>query len=465
MNPISLTDQAELLELRQMEHPSMHAILCPAFWHRAVDAYVFDKDGRRWIDFTSSIAVANAGHSNPQIAQAVREALQDELFTTYTFPHRKRLALSRRLHHLLQDATNGADYRMQYMTAGTEAVEAAISVALAYHRKKRAAIISFYNAFHGNTLAADSLSGAVSYSVYKNSDGQEIHFVKLPYIHRQLTTVPSLFTELGRMLRKYDLSASDVAAVIVEPYQGKGVFVAEQQFIEDIVTFCKQENALVIFDEIQSGFYRTGTWFAFEHFKVVPDIVCFGKGLTSSLPMSGVAVKSSVLDAAEGLDMPSTHSANPIACAAALASIEVLDDDKVRAVQSQLAQMLSAGIAAMADAFGPTISYSEAFGMTASLHFTGHDQPSSEIARRVVSRCFENGLLVTGPNGPFKSYIRITPPLTIDPATLQKGLNTLNKVLKEIYSELPSATLQSSHQFEQQPRAHRRRSNLQSASA
>lgn len=430
INPLHHTSD-DMHDLQALEHPSMFNACGAVFWEKAKGARVFAQD-HEWIDFTSSVAVANAGHSNDRIIEAIRAALDNELITTYTFPHRMRLTLYRRLRALLRDST-GKDYKLHFMCSGTEAVEAAVDVVAEYYRDKDPlVIVSFVNAFHGNTLKSSAASGHARSSMYQDDEGKRIYFVKVPYNSRQAVDAHSFSDEVTRALRELQLPVSAVGGVLFEPYQGRGVIVADQSFALEVAGFCKQHGALLIVDEIQSGFYRTGTRFAFEHFGITPDIVCLGKGLTSSLPMSGIAVRDEVFDTVTSIDIASTHSTNPLACAAALASISVLEDETLKEQQQKLSTVLAAGIDKIHKTFPDTIGYREAFGLVGSLQFTQEGLPSEDIARAVVQACHQNGLLVTGPHGEQHAFIRLTPPLVISTTELRKGLKILESSIRHV---------------------------------
>lgn len=216
------------------------------------------------------------------------------------------------------------------MSSGTEAVEAALEVAIAAKKRKRSVIVSFYNSFHGNTLQSRVVSGKEDGGVFLGGDGNSRHYIKLPYYSRQNEYNNSFNHDLDRALTKYNLKLSDVATVLIEPYQGKGVYVAHSSFMRDVSDFCINNAVLLIVDEIQSGFYRTGCRFAVEHFNIKPDILCLGKGITSSLPMSAIAIKTPLTTAVSEVDIATTHSANPLSCVAALANIKYLEDDKFK---------------------------------------------------------------------------------------------------------------------------------------
>lgn len=425
---VSEEDTNDITELKALEHPSMRTDFYPLMWHAAKDALVYNRDGGSWIDFTSAIAVANSGHSNQDVVNALKASLEEPLFATYSFPHRYRLRLVKKLERILKDST-GESYGIHFMSSGTEAVESAVNIALNNHDQEESVVVSFYNAFHGNTLQSDSISGTVHHSYFTTENGRRIHYVKLPFQNRKEARGAPFGKVISDALGTCGLSVQMVAGIVVELYQGKGVFVARQEFIEDIRAFCNTTHALFIIDEIQSGFYRTAKRFAFEHFGITPDIICLGKGLTSSLPMSAVAVKRDLFDKSSNLDIATTHSASPMSCIAAIANIDFMENEAFRRELLDLSDEFRVRIHGLAAKHSNVISFFEVFGMAAGLHITVNERPSRLLAERIARRCFEGGLILSMPNGPHKSYLRVTPPLVIKKDVLNKGMQILDNAL------------------------------------
>ncbi len=427
----SVEEKDDLNRLKMLEHASMHTDFYPLMWHSAKGALVFNRNGDAWIDFTSAIAVANSGHSNEFVVDALKNALEEPLLATYNFPHRYRLELAEQLGKLLDDST-GESYGLHFMSSGSEAVESSIKVALDHHNQAESVIVSFYNAFHGNTLQSDSISGITRHSLFTSDKGDKVHYIKLPFQSRSSKTQSVSFQKnISDTLDKYGLSEYMVTGIIMEPYQGKGVFVADQQLINEVIEFCNATDALLIVDEIQSGFYRTSRRFAFEHFDISPDIICLGKGLTSSLPMSAIAVKRDIFNKSNELDIATTHSANPMSCVAAIANIKFMENKEFRQNLLDVSRSFKTQIDKLAEKYQNAISYSEVFGMVASLHITIDGQHSKTLAEKIARDSFKNGLLLSMPNGPHGSFLRITPPLVIKNEMLEQGMQILDNALSE----------------------------------
>jgi 4-aminobutyrate aminotransferase-like enzyme len=400
-------------------------------WDKAINEVITSRHGKEWIDFTAGIAVANAGHSNPSIIKAIEESFARPLFSTYNFPHRYRLQLAKRIRNLFHQSAED-DYIAHFMSSGTEAVEAAIEVALNAKQNRHSVVVSFFNSFHGNTKQSAAISGHNKHSVFINDEGYRVDYIQLPYHHRQEYYGKQFRQDLEDALNAYSLLTSDVVAVVLEPYQGKGVYVAHSVFSQEVAQFCKDNKSLLIVDEIQSGFYRTGSRFAFEQMRIQPDIVCLGKGLTSSLPMSAIVVKEAYMLRDTALDIATTHSANPLSCIAALANISFLESRKFQDTLQDTINNFEEGVREIANAYPGVISYSEVYGMIASLHFSENGQPSTRYAHGVAQVCFENGLMLSMPNGQTSSFLRFTPPLTIRKRYLRQAFKIIDNAIKEV---------------------------------
>lgn len=423
----------QIHDLKRKELATMHTDYYGAMWHSAKNDRVYDSKGNSWIDFTAGIAVANSGHSNPTIISAIRAHLKEPLFTTYTFPHEPRLRLATTLIAFIQNSL-GQQYIPHFVSSGAEAVEAAICVAKSAIPGKTKIIVSFINSFHGNTLLADTLSGTNEYAVFNFQDGEVCHYIKIPYHHRrQLYRKGEFIRSLEAALSKHSLSISDVNAVLVEPYQGKGVYVAHSQFMADIAEFCIKNCSFLVVDEVQSGFYRTGHRLASEYFTITPDVICLGKGLTSSLPMSAIAIHSKHRKHTTDLDIVTTHSANPLTCVAADANIQFLETTACQKRLSQNSPLFDSYMRDLLVSFPEHISYCETFGMLGSIHIVKNGVYDAKKAERITKECFKRGLLLSMPNGHFEAYLRFTPPLTIRKVSLEQAFKILKQVLaKEV---------------------------------
>jgi 4-aminobutyrate aminotransferase/(S)-3-amino-2-methylpropionate transaminase len=426
-NIVSAEDAREFQLLGRLEHASMHNELAPMFWDSAEGATVYDKRGKQWIDFTAGVAVANSGHGASRVLTAIKKTVDAGVLTSFTFPHRHRLELEKTLQGLFKQVFR-ADYLSHFLSSGSEAIECALDLALEATNRKRSIVVSFVNAFHGNTAKSDLLSGTDTVSLIKKGK-REIYFIKIPYIARTSKVKPTFADLLEKVCADKGFVTRDVIAVVVEPYQGRGVFVLDEQFAKGMSKYCASKKKLLIVDEIQSGFYRTGKLFASEHFGFKPDIVCLGKGLSGSLPISAVVAKKEVFEKTREIEIITTHSANPVCCVAASANIKSLSDPKF---QMQLNKSIAEFSARCNELrISKKVVFVESIGLAGSLHIETAGKPDAGLASRIVGRCFEKGLLLNAPNGPHKSFIRITPPLVISKNDLNKGFRILQDSLAQ----------------------------------
>ena len=368
--------------LAKYEPRSMHNNL-PVIWEKAKDSFVWNEYGKKYIDFTSGICVANAGHNNPRIVKAIREA---ELYHSYSFPTKIRAEYLKELCEF-----TGFD-KAFLLSSGTEATEAAVKIMRIYSKKQ--AIVSFSGSMHGKTMLAEQLRDDFTWA------SRDCFLWHLDFPIEHLDFVP-YFTE-------------DIAGIMIESYRGWDAAFYPKKYIQDLCGWAKKNKVLVCFDEIQGGFGRTGKMFAYEHYDIPkPDLVCVGKGMTSSVPMSGVLGRKELMDAPD--DLSSTHSANPLCCAAGLANLE------------EIKKIL------------PTIKKKEAllFNFLQS-HFSFENingkgliaailTPTAQFATDVCFEAMRKGLLLIKTDKP---SIKIAPPLTITEDVLLKGLRILFESVK-----------------------------------
>jgi 4-aminobutyrate aminotransferase/(S)-3-amino-2-methylpropionate transaminase len=294
----------------------------PVLWDRAKNFQVYDAFGNIWLDLTSGVLVANVGHANPKVKLAIIDAVQKDLLHTFAFPNAAREAL---VGKLISKAPRPLD-KVYLFTTGSETTECAIKLARIYGQTllpDKSAIITFDNAFHGRTFGAQMAGGIPSLKRWIKEPAPGFFQVPFPDGFR---TPKYTFSDFLHSLDAVGLEGHRIAGVMLESYQGGSASFAPIEFIKSLRSWCEAQQIQLIFDEVQAGFGRTGRYFAFEHYDVVPDILCCGKGISGSLPISAVIGKSVVMDLQEPGEMTSTHAGNPVCCAAALASLDVIDE-------------------------------------------------------------------------------------------------------------------------------------------
>ncbi len=436
MSPLPHPDSVATLEkLRRFEPQSMRG-QPPLVWDRAEDIFVFDKHGNRWLDWSSGVLVANAGHGAPEIRQAIIDQVNSGLVHNYVFPSEERAAL---VELLVGVAPAGLD-KVFLLTTGSEATECAIKLARAHGLRqggvKKIGIVGAERGFHGRTLGAQQAGGIPGQKAWIVNEDPAI--VQVPFPDGYWTTDTG-FELFEATLARKGLGPDNVAGVMFETYQGVGPDFAPVQYIRQLADWCKARGALLIFDEVQAGFGRTGKFWAFEHYGVVPDLICCGKGISSSLPLSAVIGRGEIMDQFPPGSMTSTHTGNPVCCAAALASLKKIVSANLPANAAAMGKILSEGLARIQERFRSVIGHYSSRGLVAGLQMTrpGKREADPELAHKVVEACFHKGLLFFCPVGAWGQTVKIAPPLTITGEPLREGLEVLEEALDEVTGSAP----------------------------
>src|SRR6476619_1421983 len=293
----------------------------PIVWDHAEGFQVYDAWGNCWIDWSSGVLITNAGHGRQEIIDAIMRQVSSQLLTNYCFPSEIRSLLVERMAALLPEPLK----KVFLLTTGSETVECAIKLCRSYGAKaggrNKNVIVSYDKAFHGRTLGSQQAGGIPSLKEWiVNLDRG---FVQIPFPDG-FRTPDTSFEVFERSLREYRVEPQNVAGVILETYQGGSSAFAPPAYMQALRQWCTGHKALLVCDEVQAGFGRTGAMWGFEHYGVVPDLATFGKGISSSLPLAAVAGRPDVMDLHPPGSMTSTHTGNPVCCAAALASIDLI---------------------------------------------------------------------------------------------------------------------------------------------
>lgn len=420
--------------LDQYESRSMHGQF-PLIWDRADDASVFDIAGNRWIDFTSTIFVANVGHSNPRVTAAMRQMLDAPIYSCYAYPNRKRAEY---LKKLIEFA--GKPFEKAFLlSAGTEATEAAMKLIRMHGQKigkRRRGIVCIENNWHGRTMGAQMMSSNLAQRDWIGFQDADIHHIPFPYPWVLNGSSPEAFLEAG--LERLSASGidleKDVCGFMLETFQGWGAVFYPKEFVQGIEKVCRKHNILLAFDEMQAGFGRTGRRFGFQHYEVTPDLIACGKGMGGGVPLSGVIGRAEVMDLPEIGNMSSTHSANPLVCAAGLAVIEELEQRDLVGEAARKGELLFKGLAALHQRFPDRISALLGKGLIAAVLFRHPETgaPDSAFTSRVAERCMQKGLLVVHTG---RESIKIGPPLTIADQALLEGIDVLGEAIAEVAAE------------------------------
>jgi 4-aminobutyrate aminotransferase-like enzyme len=403
----------------------------PVIWDRAEGFQVYDPYGNKWLDWSSGVLVTNIGHGDKRIKQEILNETNRSLLFSYCFPAEARIRLAERLVELSPDKLNKAFI----LTTGSEATENAIKLTRTYGQKsggvKKITIVSFELGFHGRTLGAQMAGGYPQAKKWIGNLDPDFIQVPFPDGYRCSDTRFNLFEDC---LSKKGVDGDRVAGVIMETFQGGGASFAPKKYVEDLRLWCDQNNALLIFDEVQAGFGRTGKLFAFEHYNVVPDIICLGKGISGSLPLSAVLGPKDIMNLFEPGSMTSTHGGNPICCAAALANIEALLSEKLVENAHKVGSFLSLELQKIQNYFPEVIGTVHGKGLVFGLHIVkpNSKEPDGDFAFEIVKACYEKGLLMFAPVGFGGATIKICPPLMITSDAVKEGLEVLQDSINEV---------------------------------
>lgn len=428
-----------LKELKQFEPRSMDC-QPPVLWHKASGFQVFDRFGNIWLDWSSGVLVANAGHGRDEIKAAIKSVIDQGLLHNYCFPSELRAKLVKKLVEIAPPELS----KVFLLTTGAEAVECAIKIARAYaHKiggKEKNVIISFEGAFHGRTLGAQTVGGIPELKEWIVNIDPEVIIVPYPGDWRCKNKSFDVFL---RVLKEKNISGKKVAAVISETFQGRNAGFMPQEYFDSLYNWCKENQVLLILDEIQAAFGRTGKMFGFEHYKKVPDIITLGKGITSSLPLSAVVSRKEIMDVFEPGTMTSTHTGNPLCVAAAIANIDLIQKESLLLQAEEKGEILKDGLEEIWQKFRPYIGYIQGKGLVWAVHVVKNntEEPNGFLAFKVVEKCVEKGLLLFAPVGKGEATIKICPPLIITENALQDGLSAfeeaLNEAIQDVYSGIP----------------------------
>jgi 4-aminobutyrate aminotransferase len=417
---------ADLQQRKDAATPRGVGVMCQFYAERALNSELWDVEGRRYIDFAAGIAVLNTGHRHPKIVAAVEEQLEKFTHTCYqVVPYASYVELAERINAL----TPGSHAKKTaFFSSGAEAVENAIKIARA--ATGRSAVIAFAGGFHGRTMMGMALTGKVApYKIGFGPFPAEIYHAPFPVplhgvsVDDALNAVHTLF--------KADVDPSRVAAIILEPVQGEGGFyAAPPEFMRALRALCDQHGILLIADEIQTGFARTGKLFAMDHYDVLPDLMTIAKSLAGGMPLSAVTGRAEVMDAPAPGGLGGTYAGNPLAIAAAHAVIDVIAEEKLCDRANALGDRLKERVQGLRRAV-PQIADIRGVGAMVAVEFNraGSKEPDMAFTKQVQTAALQRGLLLLtcGVHG---NVIRFLFPLTIQDKVMDEALDILEASLR-----------------------------------
>jgi 4-aminobutyrate aminotransferase/(S)-3-amino-2-methylpropionate transaminase len=425
--PETASRNQALWQLRERYVPRGVAQAHPVFVARAEGARLWDVDGREYLDFAGGIGVMNVGHGHPRVLQAVRAQL--ERFTHACFqvtPYETYVRLAERLSAL---APGSFPKKTIFLTTGAEAVENAVKIARAH--TGRPAVVALTHSFHGRTLLGMSLTGKASY--YKQNFGPfapEVYHAPAPYPYRGVSD--GLALEGLEELFRTQVDPERVAALILEPVLGEGGFIPlSPEYLRAVRQITEAHGILLVADEIQSGFGRTGKMWAIEHSGVVPDLITFAKSVAAGLPLSGVVGRAEVMDAPRPGGLGGTYAGNPLACAAGLAVLDVFAEEGLLERAEALGKALWAGLRRLQERF-PQVGEVRGLGPMVALELVRDrlsKEPAPELAQAVLEAARDQGLILLKA-GMFGSVLRILVPLVATLEEAEEGLRRLEAAME-----------------------------------
>ncbi|QDP00107.1 4-aminobutyrate--2-oxoglutarate transaminase [Thalassotalea sp. PS06] len=395
--------------------------LYPVYIERGKNAELWDVDGNRYIDFATGIAVCNTGHSHPKIVAAVKEQLDRFSHTCVMVnPYESAVELAEKL---TAAAPGDSDKKAIFVTTGAEAVENCVKIARAYTGRR--GVIAFNGGFHGRTNLAMALTGKIT--PYKNLFGPfpgDIFHAPFPIKCHDISVKDSL--KALDTLFKVDIAPSDVAAIIVEPVQGEGGFYpAPAEFLQALRARCDEHGIVLIADEIQTGFGRTGKMFSFEHADVEPDLITMAKGIAGGFPIAAVIGKSEVMDAPLPGGLGGTYGGSPVACTAALKVLDIIAEENLIDRSNQLGQLFNERLRALQHEYPALIHDVRNQGAMIALELgKSVDEfiPNPELTQSLIAKAAEHGLILLA-CGFYGNVIRFLPALTMSDELASEGLD------------------------------------------
>ncbi len=403
--------------------------IAPVYIERGLNAELWDVEGNRYIDFGTGIAVCNTGHSNPKVVAAVKDQIERFSHTcVMVTPYDSAVRLAEELNEL---APGDTPKKSMFVTTGAEAVENTVKIARAYTGRR--GVIAFSGGFHGRTMLAMGLTGKIT--PYKNLFGPfpgEVYHAPFPIDYHGVSVDDSI--KALNNLFKVDIAPSDVAAIIIEPVQGEGGFYpAPDAFMRALRAICDEHGIVLIADEIQTGFGRTGRFFASEYSGIEPDLITVAKGVAGGYPLAAVVGKAEIMDAPLPGGLGGTYGGSPVGCSAALAVIDVVREEGLVARANEIGERFGRRLTALQEMMPATIGAirCDRGAMIAVELVEDGDvgKPAADLTRALVAAACENGLVLLscGVNG---NVIRFLPALTISDELIDEGLDILERCLE-----------------------------------
>ncbi len=430
--PIPVPESIPFFDKLRKSEPRSMSGQPPVLWHKAEGATVSDKWGNRWIDWSSGVLITNAGHGHPRIRKAIQELIDRPLLATYVFPHEGRADLAERLREL---APTPSDYSVFLLSTGSEATENCIKLSKTYalekHGPRKSVFVSFQNGFHGRTMGAQLAGGNSRQKKWLGECCPRFVQVPFPDGYKNSDTSFDLFR---KTLAEKGIQPADIAGVMVESYQGVGPDFLPLDYAKELEAFCREHDIILTMDEVQAGFGRTGRMFCFEHYGIRPDLIACGKGISSSLPLSAVIGRNDIMSLYPPGSMTSTHSASPLAVAAAIANLDVIRDEHLVERAARLGAWFIPEVLRIQRKYPDVLGCCTGKGLVAGIQAVraGSRTPDPDLALAINLACLHKGLLMFAPVGVAGECIKIAPPLSIEEDALKESVQVLEEAVDQV---------------------------------
>ena len=434
---IPVPESIPILEkVYETESHSMHGQM-PIIWNRAEGVQVFDSWGNKWLDFSCGIFVTNTGHGNKRIIDALNKVINKPLLHTYTYTSPERYEY---LNYLISNTPKQFE-KAFLLSAGTEATEAALKLMRLNGiklGKNKGGILCFEGNWHGRTLGAQMMGWNPNQKEWIGYLDPNIYHTPFPYpwLKDAVSNPRKFFRDsIKELIKKNNINPkTDLCGIMMETFQGWGAVFYPKEFVQEVSLFAKENDLLLTFDEMQAGFGRTGELFGYMNYEVEPDLLACGKGASSSLPLSIVLGKKEIMDLPDIGSMSSTHSANPLVCAAGLANIKALIEDGLIENSKNLGKIFHNNLNILLIKYPNYISSIQGVGLLAAVIFTNSNgEPLSELCDLISEKCLQTGLLVVHTG---RESIKLAPPLVINEEELIEGVETFLDAVDNSINEL-----------------------------
>jgi 4-aminobutyrate aminotransferase / (S)-3-amino-2-methylpropionate transaminase / 5-aminovalerate transaminase len=435
----------EILEQRNKYVPKGISNNSHSFVKKAQGALVEDVDGNCYIDFAGAIGTVNVGHSHPRVVRALQEQASQFIHTGFNvMMYESYINLAERLCEL---APGEFDKQAAFFNSGAEAVENAVKIARKY--TKRQGIVSFTRGFHGRTLMTMTMTSKVK--PYKFGFGPfapEVYKAPYPYVYRRPDGMneqqySSMIIEQFEQFLLAEVAPETIAAVVMEPVQGEGGFIVpDSAFVQRVREICTQYGILFIADEIQTGFARTGKYFAIDHFDVVPDLITISKSMGAGVPISGVIGRAEIMSAPEVGEIGGTYAGSPLGCRAALTVLDIIESEQLNDRAREIGDRVLEKMHLLADRF-EGIGDVRGLGAMCAMEIVKDRQsktPDKDTVGKIVKAAGERGLMILSA-GLFSNVIRLLMPITITDDQLEEGLQILEEAMEAVYKNDPALSV------------------------